>query len=1198
MRLRSLDLQGYKTFATKTAFAFDEGITAIVGPNGSGKSNIADAIRWVLGEQSYRLLRAKRSEDMIFHGSAQRSRVGMAQATLTLDNTERWLPIDFSEVTIARRAYRAGENEYYVNGSRVRLRDVVELLAKAGLDKKSSIVIGQGHIDAALSLRPEERRALFEEAANITFYQSQRAAALSKLEATEQNILRVQDIVSEIGPRLKTLQRQAQQAEVYHTLSKELEDLLRVWYGYQWRQGREALTTARDALNRARQVLASAQGRVSHLDSEAASLRIEQAALRTQIAGWHQSMASFHTDLEKVQRDMAVTQERIRLTGRQIAEIGDELVPLKASRNAQAERVRAAEARLQALTAEWEKARAAQHSLEEQYQAQQQARQETLAQVTAVQNRLFDLATQLADRRNRIRQIVEREQEQSREREEQSQSISQQQSELAELKARRTDLETRLAEVAAEIARLQDAAREAESAVRTCQERIREGEAGLARLREEEASLTARREMLARMQEEMVGFYSGPKAVLAASRKGELPGILGAVAEHLETPPKLEKAIETALGGHLQDIITETWGDAERAIQRLHREEGGRATFLPLETLRPPAPLRPPARPGLLGVASQLVKVPQRLAPVAHLLLGHTLVAEDMKAARSLYQDLQGSFQIVTLQGELIRSTGAVTGGTDTRKAQGLLSRGREQAELETRIEQVRQKRASLEEALRSIAADEEAARKAAAQAEQQVQAARPKASEHTASLAALQRQADKKSQEIEWRRALVGQMEQTLESLREKREQAENGIADLTQAEQAALAELQARNAELQALPDNLAVPLTEAKAAVSLAEQNASNQQAILRSHQQSLAQLQSQIDQRQSRLAALEAECAELETQEAGLRRRAADLNADLDGLRAQIQPAEARLNRLETSYADLEQAIQRDRNALRDAEQAHNQALLEMERRRDELASVKRQMERDLGLVDVEAANGWTTQPPLPLRPVVQSLPDIDALPPDLEEQIQQLRGQIRRMGAINPTAPAEYAETLERHNFLATQSQDLQEGAKSLRVVIGELDEIMNREFVRVVEAVAEQFTDYFTRLFGGGTARLVLVDPENPMTSGVDIIARPPGKRTQSLALLSGGERSLTAVALIFAILKVSPTPFCVLDEVDAMLDESNIRRFRDVLVELSRTTQFIVVTHNRGTIEAARTIYGISMGADSVSRTLSLQLDQVDAKA
>ena len=1198
MRLKRLELQGYKTFASKTDFVFSEGVTAIVGPNGSGKSNVADAVRWVLGEQSYRLLRAKRTEDMIFHGSSQRARVGMAQASLTLDNSDGWLPLDFSEVTIAHRAHRSGENEYSINGSRVRLKDVTELLAKSGLTKRNSIVIGQGHIDAALSLRPEERRALFEEAANITLYQSKREAALAKLEATQQNLVRVRDILAEIEPRLKTLRRQAQQAEVYHTLNKEMEDLLRTWHGYRWGKTRRALQEARVSLNLARQTLNQRQTRLDKAEEQTSALRAEQSALRHQLTQWHQGSADLHTRAEAVQRDMAVRQERMRLITRQLAEAQEEMVPLEVSRDAQAERVRAAEARMTALTAEWDQAITALQGVEDAHQTQQRARREALAQVTAAQNELFDIATQTADRRNRLVQLAERRKEQSAEKQAHEAAIAAHRGELDALQTERRAAEESIAALASDAALCRESLGQAEQSIQQSQDRLRQVEQARSRLREEEASAKARMEMLQRMQEEGAGLYAGTRAILTAARQGHLKGTIGVVADQIQAPPELEKAVETALGAHVQDIIAETWEDAEKAIQYLRRESAGRATFLPLETLRPPAPLEPPDSPGLVGVAARLVTASARLSPVLDLLLGHTLIAEDMKAARSLYRQMRGSFQIVTLDGELIRSTGAITGGTESRKPQGLLSRQRERAELEAALRDLAQRQAALDADLQSIVSDEQAARTQSAQAKHNLEALSTKESGLRASLAALQRQMDKKSQESEWRQALIHQLEQNLEGLDVKVSQARDDLVRLQQRDTEGQARIAALQASLDSLPDNMAVPLAEARAAVSLAEQNVENQKAILRGHNQSLAQLDSQAAGRRSRMESLQAERAELEAALRDLRERTDNLSAQLDEVNALLRPAEARLSELEISLQDVETRIQADRAALREAEQRHNQTLLDMERRRDELAALKRQIEDDLGLIEVEAAEGLPTQQLLPLRPVVSSLPVVETLPDGLEDQVQQLRGQIRRMGGINPTAPAEYAESLERHTFLTTQSEDLQEADKSLRAAIAELDKIMNAEFARTFEAVAEQFTVYFAQLFGGGTAHLTLTDPENPMAAGVDIVARPPGKRTQSLALLSGGERALTATALIFAILKVSPAPFCILDEVDAMLDESNIRRFRAVLEELARETQFIVITHNRGTIEAARTIYGVSMGADSVSRVLSLRLDEVEAKA
>jgi len=1198
LRLKKLELQGYKTFALKTDFLFTDGITAIVGPNGSGKSNIADAVRWVLGEQSYRLLRAKRTEDMIFHGSTQRARVGMAQASLTLDNSDGWIPLDFSEVTVSRRAYRSGENEYYLNGSRVRLKDVSELLAKSGLVKKSSIVIGQGHIDAALSLRPEERRTLFEEAANITLYQSKRAAAISKLESTKQNLLRVKAIVAEIEPRLKTLRRQAKQAEIADSLNKDLEDLLKTWYGYHWRRGVRALQEARERLTGARQRLGEHQTRSTTAEDQSANLRAERLTLRQQLADWHKASGDLHSRMERVQRELAVIQERSRLIGQQLSEAQEDIAPLKISRNAQAERTEDAEVRLHALADELEQARANLHGLESRGQAQQATREQMLARMTSAQNRLFDLTTQLADRKNRLTQLAERRSEQEEEKTQLEATVAEQETRLIAFQQEHRSAESRLVDSVTQAGQLQASLGEARQTVQTCQSRARDIEQELARIREEEASIAGRLETLQQMQADGAGLQSGTRGVLTAAQQGRLQGILGTLSEYIRIPPELESAIEASLGSHLQDIVTETWNHAEEAIQYLYREGAGRATFLPLDSLRVPEPPNPKPSPGLVGIAARLVEAPEHIRPAVALLLGRTFIVEDMGAARALYSGMAGSFQIATRKGELLRSTGAVSGGAENEQALGLLSRRREQNELSDSLRDLAHSRAEAEKRLASTAAEQKAAQDACDRHQHDLEALAETEASLRDSVAERQREVDKRAQELEWRHDLILQAAETLDALSGKQRQMEGEIESLTEQEQQTQERLMELRSEMADLPDSLAVPLAEAKAAVSLAEQNVESQKAIMRSHRESLAQLESQLAARHSRIQALQDERDRLEATEQELLRQAETQAEELESVNGRIRPAEERLSQIETDYFEREESIRQERTVLREAEQNHNRALLDMERRRDELASLKRQIEADLGLIDVEAAEGLQTQPPLPLRPIVSSLPVVDTLPPNLEKQMRQLRGQVRRIGAINPTAPAEYAETSERHRFLVTQSEDLQEAAKSLRTAIGELDAIMHQEFTETFEAVAEQFTAYFSRLFGGGTARLVLTEPESPMTSGVDIIARPPGKRTQSLALLSGGERSLAAVALIFAILRVSPTPFCFLDEVDAMLDESNVRRFRGVLEELAETTQFIVITHNRGTIEAARTIYGVSMGADSVSKVLSMQLDQVEAKA
>ena len=1190
MRLKRLELQGYKTFAARTEFLFDSGITAIVGPNGSGKSNIADAIRWVLGEQSYRTLRGKRTEDMIFSGSAQRSRAGMASASLVLDNADGWLPIEFAQVVITRRAYRSGENEYLLNHSRVRLRDITNLLAKSGLARRTYTVIGQGLVDAVLSLRPDARRELFEEASGITLYRTRRSEALARLEETRANLLRVNDIINEIAPRLRRLEREAERAERRAMVQQQLDGLLRTWYGYRWRQAQLQLHRSRDALARRETSVAQRRQALEELDARAAALRARQARLREQLGDWHRQSAQLHREMEAVQRRLAVWRERSRLLARQGDEWQAEQTELLAQVQAAAERVSAAE----------EEAAAAQAALRERESrvaqaeatlAEHEARRAELAQRLAqAQADLLARTTQAADRRNRLAQLAERRAALAQERAEHETAIAEQQAQAESLRARLTELAGRQAQWEAE----RDALEERIARLTADLDRNRAHQADLseqlAQARQEAERLQTRYELLSRLRAEGEGLYAGVRAVLQASRA--LPGVLGPVAQLLHVPAEYETAIEVALGGHLQDLVVESWSDAERAIAYLREGRRGRATFLPLDTVRPRRRLDAPREPGLVGVAADLVEAEARLAPVVEMLLGRTLVARDLKAARRLFDRLHGGFQIVTLAGEVLRSSGSVTGGRRRERAQGrMLAREREWRELPAQIEAAQGRRAQVEGALAGARQAETQARERLADLEKRRRAHRTAGEALQTQRREMQRDLDRVEQQRLLLQERLARLDREAARLDETEAALQADLAQLTAGQEEAEKRQAALQAELDGLPgEALYRRLSEARTAAAVAQGAWQHRRAALAEAQERLARLREQAAAKEQRIAQLAAERADLARRIEEQSAQEAAVREQLAALTAQIEPAEAELSRLEAEREALDAEEEALRVRLRQAENRHAQALLAHSRRQDRLERLRRQIMDDFGLVEMEPVEGMPEQGLLPLGEMVSALPVVETLPEGLEEEVHRLKAQLRRMGSVNPNAPQEYAEVLDRHTFLSTQAADLEEAAAGLRRVIAELDEVMRREFQATFRAVAARFKANFSELFGGGTARLVLTEPEDIGQTGVEIVARPPGKRPQALALLSGGERALTAVALIFAILEVSPPPFCILDEVDAMLDEANVRRFRRALETLAKKTQFIVITHNRGTIQAADTIYGVSMGDDSVSQVVSLR--------
>jgi chromosome segregation protein len=1204
MRLKQLELQGYKTFASRTEFLIEDGITAIVGPNGSGKSNIADAIRWVLGEQSYSVLRARRTEDMIFSGSERRARQGMARVTLTLDNTSGWLPIEFGEVTIERRAYRSNENEYYLNGSRVRLRDITELLGQSGLGRRTYTVIGQGLVDRALSLGPAERRALFEEAAGIAVYQDKRTDVLRKLEQTQQNIVRVNDVVNEIVPRLRHLEREAGRAQEQKKIAARLDELLRVWYGYRWREGTQALRLARTVAHHRQKSLQAVQADMDAVTQETVELRKRQEALRASLSQWHRESSALHAQAEALQRDMAVGEERARLLRAQREELLAELVPPQINRRDQAARVEAAQAELARVQTEVTERQAAAAATRRRLDALQAERQALLSFLTATRDRAFGLATDLADRNNRRAQIEERQAEIAQERALHGEKLTHLQAELSVAETAQTELQEQLTHLEAESAALQTRRTDQETHLARIEARCQALQAQLAETRQEETRLRDRHDLLARMREEGEGLYAGVRTVLRAARSGggtALRGIVGALVSLIDVPAGLERAIEAALGARLQNVVVETWDDAVAAIEYLKRERGGRATFLPLDTLRPRQPLPTAAVTGIegvVGLASDLVAFEARLRPAVDLALGQTLVVQDVTAARRAFNRLTGSFQIVTRAGEVLRSDGAVTGGAyQAARDDGLLAREREWRDLPARLAALAGRVEALARDLTAAQEDERAVE--ASLSEMQAQAGQRTARRAVliGSLAERDREAGRLAQEIEWLQGLIRQATAEAETLQARDRNLEAEQQAISQEQARFREQIAARQKKLDELStDRLLAELNRLQTALAVAQQTQAGQEAILDSHRATLAQLDAQLQARQSRIEALAQQADEVSAHLVDLTERHRAISGELAEVQAHIAPAENEIADLEARRAELDDREADLRQRLRQYEARYNQAVLEVTRREEEMAALKRQIEDELGLVEVEMDEGLRGQPPLPLHPIVSTLPTVEKLPEGLEEEMRHLRAQMRRLGAVNPNAPAEYAEQLERHTFLVSQAQDLQQAAAQLREVIAELDALMEKAFRETFDAVAGAFTGYFTRLFGGGTARLVLTEPNNVMESGVEIVARPPGKRVRGLALLSGGERALTATALIFAILQVNPPPFSVLDEVDAMLDEANVGRFVELLREQAQLNQFIVITHNRATMKAANVLYGVTMGDDSISRVYSKRLEDEES--
>ncbi len=1216
MRLKKLHLHGYKTFANKTEFVFDNGITAIVGPNGSGKSNLADAVRWVMGEQSYTTLRGKKTDDMIFNGSSERARMGMAEAVLTLDNADNWLPLDFSEVVIGRRAYRSGENEYFLNGQKVRLRDVQELLDRSGLGRRTHLVIGQGLIDQALALRPEDRRELFEEAAGITTYRNKRRQTLEKLEQTHDNLARVRDIIAEISPRLRQLERQAERARQYEEISSELRQLLLVWYGYNWRLALGKLVDARAAVAQWQGILDRTQTGIDAHSAQTASLRERQAGLRAQLAEWRRQLDGQADARNQQAREQAVGAERLRSLSADRARSEQERVVLENRRQGESERLAETESMLAAVAEQRQQHQQKLAQARNELAALENERRQTDAELAGARRKHLDFTSRLSDRENRIVQARERRQSVQAELGAEVTAADASAAESSRLQGEFDAASADLRKLGEEIAALRQQHQGTDKRRQALIAQRGQHESHRAELEAQLRALRARFDLLDRLRSEGEGLFAGVRQVMAATQRGQLGGILGPMATLLNVPDRFEQAIEVALGARIQDIVVARWEDAQAAIAYLKETQGGRATFLPLDNLRPLSRLPLPRDPGVIGWAADVVGYDPRsyptassseraVAPAVELLLGQILIVTDLAAARRVSRGGGGDQRprIVTLEGDFVHPGGSVSGGSRDQKGSGsgarggMLSREREWRSLPGQIEEV-------EASFNALSQEIEALNQALRSVDEQLTALVRQSSvlgeterERTAHLSRIQGAIDRARQSEGWRRERAAKLAVEMENLGRQLAGLRQEVDEFKTQQDQTAARIAALEERLAALSTGgLVQAVAQAQARLDAIEATRRSQGALVESHRASVRQTEDEVAERDRRILMLIDEIAAQEATLSRLQEDHALTDAAYRSLAGKIDPAQTELDQLETGWLEHERQGEGLRNRLHQEQLQLNQAQLAQQRADDHLAYLRSQIEGDFGLVafeykGAESEPGVPAQEPLPFDQIVTALPRVSSLPVETEAEIHRLKSVLNRLGPVNPSAQTEFAATQTRYDFLYQQAGDLEAASAELQKVIAELDRLMEMEFRRTFEAVAKAFTRYFTRLFGGGTAKLMLTDAADLNTTGVEIIARPPGKKAANLAMLSGGERSLTAAALIFSILSVSPTPFCVLDEVDAALDEANIGRVREVLGELAREAQFILITHNRGTIEAANTIYGISMGADSVSQALSLRL-------
>jgi chromosome segregation protein len=1193
LRLRSLDLQGYKTFAAKTRFEFAEGITAIVGPNGSGKSNIADALRWVLGEQTFSLLRAKKTEDMIFTGSEQRSRAGMASAGILFNNEDGWLPVDFTEVGLSRRAYRDGRNEYLLNNQHVRLKDINELFAQSGLSERTYTILGQGLVDASLALKADERRRLFEEAAGIGLYRTRREEALHRLETSQRNLDRVLDILTELEPRLKSLERQSARAQEYGRMQADLRMLMHEWYGYHWHRAQQNLTEANNLVRTQETRIKEARESYERIRQEFSVFRDRMNGLRARLNSWHRQSAHLHEDRETVSGNLAKIEERQRslLDNRQDA-LGEQ------SRFAEEyklalERASVAEKDVAHCLAEFTEAQAQALAAQNALNNRQVEKSKAELDMENARKKVNEHSSQQASIQAHINELASRAGIQSRKLENVIQSLSLNDTEytLALKEYQATELSRQNTELALQKANIE--LQTAQKGSIELEEKVKKKLSETAAIKAEQARLMAQLDVLDQAEQSLAGYAEGSKLLLEAARQAKIGGAYGALSALLDVPIDLEVAISAALGEYTDSILLHTGRNTEQALALLASDNSARASILTLDWLSPAEPLKHPSDSSCLGVASDLVKAPAEMRPALDLLLGQVLIIRDRSEARRLLSGLPKNARAVTLAGEVFHATGEVLAGKGIKTA--ALGRPRQRRELVDLMTASERKITILENETKQASVLLEQAQNLESDLRKNVvikQSLLDNALE-------VERQskiwADTTRRQLEWQLKQKQNIESEMAQEKLEHQQSLDALSTNEQDTVISLEILRKKQAELAALSlDDLQEQMVFWATHSAVGERALGEARVRQRERKIDADRMREQQARVETRLVEINKSLEELEVERNNQQNQVAGINTQLDELRLLIGPAEQTLEDSIAQESELQKKELEEQLSLARIERTFNQVQLDLNRKQESLLTLRQKIEDDFGLVAFDYTADVSGPVPLPFDGLVEQLPVVTELGADLEDNMTRQRAQLRRMGAVNPEAQEEYKAVKERHAFLSNQVEDLHKAETDLRQVIAELDELTRHEFQKTFDAVAEEFHKIFFRLFGGGSARLTLTDPENLTETGIDIEARLPGRREQGLSLLSGGERSLTAIALVFALLKVSPTPFCVMDEVDAMLDEANVGRFRDLLLELSKETQFIIITHNRNTVQAADVIYGVTMGRDSASQIISLKLDEI----
>ncbi len=1187
MRLKRLEIYGFKSFADRTVVVFDNGITGIVGPNGSGKSNLSDAVRWVLGEQSAKALRGGRMEDVIFNGTQKRKRLGYCEVSLVFDNEDHALPVDFAEVMITRRVYRSGEGEYYINKAGCRLKDIIELFRDTGVGKEGYSIIGQGRIDEILSQRSEDRRGVFEEAAGIVKYRARKEESEKRLANMRDNLSRVEDVIAELEGQLEPLAKASETARRYLALRDELRTLECSAFVLRSDRAKERIADAEAMLAGLADAIAEEERRAGELTAARETANENAQKLEAEVSAAHEAVLELTREKEAREGELGVLRAEIARMEKDVLSLGqDEDIKRARSRTLEGEQKACEEGILRARTELIGLDRQLASSEQALSEAQEQARQaeEALeahksAIIEAV-NRLSDVRTSEA-RLSTMRKELERRSEEAK-------------AQREELCAEGEELNAQLVEAEAGLAEAKRLEAECTQAERAIDEQTQEAGRRIAAIQNamnetsgQKQAAESRLRVLREMERDYAGYQQAVKQVLLHARGNA--GVHGVVASLMRVPKELERAVEAVLGGALQNVVTSDEYVARDMIAYLRKNKLGRATFLPLTTITGRT-LSAQERqllsmPGCVGLASELVGFDERYRGIVENLLGRTVVAENLDAGIEIMRRGRHAFRLVTLEGDVMHSGGSMTGGSSASRMTSLLSREREIGEHEALTKRLA---AQLEEYAARLAKGEElrqGLKQKRTQAFDALHQAQIDVSIASERVRTIGQQAEAHQKQSERSELLQTQIAENLAQIDAQLA----GARDTQEGEKKNSDEMNRRTGELSdALYEKREAldALREQAQSLRLAhtarerDLNALTQDAARMKREQD--ELAAQIGQAQESREQLVLRHQQSTQQLAADEQAAASCASRLDEAQASLLQRQSLRNEAQENVRRMTQDIDALRERLTEDSDRHHKAELVLSRTQGELSQMQQRIWDEYELT-YAGAKEYLNEP----FDLAQS-----------DRRTGDIRREIRAMGPVNVTAVEDYRACRERWESLASQRDDLLKAQDDLLGVIASLQKQMERQFMDSFRLMQQYLSETFVKLFGGGQAELRLMDESDVLGCGIEIVAQPPGKKLQLLSLLSGGERALTAIAILFAMLRLKPTPFCFLDEIEAALDDGNISTFADYLRDFSKDTQFVVVTHRKGTMERCDSLYGVAMEEKGVSKMLSVELKDVSEDA